>query len=262
MDIMQWKNRAKIAVILGSGLNEIIEEMMDVKETIPFHDIPDMPEATAPGHVGRFLYGTIAGVPAFALQGRLHIYEGYAMEDVVRPVKIFHALGVETLIVTNASGGINLRYHAGDFMLIEDHINLMGRNPLVGPKEEGLARFPDMTFAYDREYIAILKRIAEKYPATVHSGVYLGLTGPNYETPAEIRAFRTLGADAVGMSTIPEVLAARQRNMRVCGISLISNMAAGVLDQKLTEEEVLEAGRAAQPVFSGIVTDFIREIGG
>ena len=128
-----------------------------------------------------------------------------------------HALGVETLIVTNASGGINLDFHAGDFMLIEDHINLTGQNPLIGPKEEGCVRFPDMSFAYDREYLAIFKRIAEKYPAMVHSGVYIGVTGPNYETPAEIRAFRTMGADAVGMSTVPEVLVARQLGLRVCG---------------------------------------------
>ena len=161
MDIMEWKDRAKIAVILGSGLNDTIDEMMEIEETIPFHDIPDMPEATAPGHVGRFHYGTIAGVPAFALQGRLHFYEGCGMENVVRPVHIFHALGVETLIVTNASGGINLEFHAGDFMLIEDHINLTGQNPLIGPKEEGRVRFPDMSFAYDREYLAIFKRIAE-----------------------------------------------------------------------------------------------------
>lgn len=262
MDIMEWKDRAKIAVILGSGLNDTIDEMMEIEETIPFHDIPDMPEATAPGHVGRFHYGTISGVPAFALQGRLHFYEGCGMENVVRPVHIFHALGVETLIVTNASGGINLEFHAGDFMLIEDHINLTGQNPLIGPKEEGRVRFPDMSFAYDREYLAIFKRIVEKYPAMVHSGVYIGVTGPNYETPAEIRAFRTMGADAVGMSTVPEVLVARQLGLRVCGISLISNMAAGVLDQKLTEEEVFEAGRRAQPVFSAMVGEFIREIGG
>lgn len=262
MDIMEWKNRANIALVLGSGLNETIQEMMEIEEEILFSDIPGMKMATAPGHVGKFLLGTVQNVPVIALQGRLHYYEGHSVQDIVLPVKIFDSLGIKTLIVTNASGGINLSYHAGDFMLIEDHINFMGVNPLVGPKQEGLDRFPDMTFTYDREYIALFKKIAEKYSAIVHSGVYIGVSGPNYETPAEIRAFRALGADAVGMSTVPEVLAARQRNMRICGVSLISNMAAGVLDQKLTEEEVLEAGRQAQPVFKGMISDFIREIGG
>lgn len=184
------------------------------------------------------------------------------MQDIVRPIHLMHEIGVKSLIVTNASGGINLDFHAGDFMLITDHINFMGTNPLIGPKAENTVRFPDMTFAYDRDYIERFKKIAEKYSITLHSGVYIGVTGPSYETPAEIRAFRVLGADAVGMSTVPEVIAARQMGMRICGISLISNMAAGVLNQKLTEEEVLEAGRKAQPVFKGLVSDFIAEIGG
>lgn len=262
MNMEKWRNYAKIGIILGSGLNDIIEEMMTVEGQLAYKDIEGMKVSTAPGHIGRFLFGTIEGVPVVAMQGRLHYYEGYAMEDVVRPVKLLHRLGVESLIVTNASGGINLSYHAGNFMLIDDHINFMGTNPLIGPKQEDCVRFPDMTFAYDREYIEIFKRIASAYPVTLHTGVYIGVTGPSYETPAEIRAFRTLGADAVGMSTVPEVITARQLNMRVCGISLISNMAAGVLGEKLTEEEVLEAGRQAQPMFKVMVSDFIREIGG
>lgn len=262
MKLEKWNNYAKIGVILGSGLNEVIEEMMHGEGEVAYADIEGMKQSTAPGHIGRFLFGRIEGVPVVAMQGRLHYYEGYSMEDVVRPVKILHALGVRSLIVTNASGGINLDYHAGDFMLIKDHINFMGNNPLIGPKQEGFERFPDMTYAYDRDYIDIFQRVAADWPATVHTGVYIGVTGPNYETPAEIRAFRVLGADAVGMSTVPEVIVARQMGMRVCGISLISNMAAGVLDQKLTEEEVLEAGRKAQPVFKGMVSAFIREIGG
>lgn len=261
MDILQWKNRARIAIVLGSGLNETIAEMMQIEAAIPFQDVPGMKPATAPGHVGKFLLGTINNVPTVALAGRLHFYEGHALSDVVRPIEIFHALGIQSLIVTNASGGINLSYHAGDFMLIEDHINLTGHNPLIGPRRVGLDRFPDMTTAYDLEYLEIFSRLAENYPQPVHRGVYIGVTGPNYETPAEIRAFRTLGADAVGMSTVPEVLMARQFGMRICGISLISNMAAGVLNQKLTEEEVLEAGRKAQPVFIGMISDFIGAIG-
>lgn len=262
MDIMKWKNKAKIAIILGSGLNNTVHELLEIEEEIPFSDIPGMQLATAPGHVGKFILGTVQGVHVIALQGRLHFYEGYSIQDVVRPIKIFHSLGIETLIVTNASGGINLSYHAGDFMLIEDHINFMGVNPLIGENQQEFDRFPDMTFTYDKKYNEIFKRVASKYPVVLHSGVYIGVSGPNYETPAEIKAFRILGADAVGMSTVPEVIAARQMRMRICGISLISNMAAGVLDQKLTEEEVLEAGRKAQPVFKGMVSDFIREIGG
>lgn len=262
MDISKWKGKASIGLILGSGLNEIIGDMMTIEDEIPYKELEGMKESTAPGHVGKFLLGKISGVSVVAMQGRLHYYEGYSMQDIVRPIHFMHEIGVKSLIVTNASGGINLDFHAGDFMLITDHINFMGTNPLIGPKAENTVRFPDMTFAYDRDYIERFRKIAEKYSITLHSGIYIGVTGPSYETPAEIRAFRVLGADAVGMSTVPEVIAARQMGMRICGISLISNMAAGVLNKKLTEEEVLEAGRKAQPVFKGLVSDFIAEIGG
>lgn len=262
MNISEWKNKAQIGLILGSGLNEVIGEIMEIEDEVAYKDIEGMHESTAPGHVGKFLLGRIAGVSVVAMQGRLHYYEGYAMQDIVKPIHLLHEIGIRSLIVTNASGGINLDYQAGDFMIIEDHINFMGNNPLIGPKIEGTERFPDMTFTYDRKYIECLKRIAKRYPIKMHSGIYIGVTGPSYETPAEIRAFRVLGADAVGMSTVPEVIAARQLGMRICGISLISNMAAGVLNQRLTEEEVLEAGRKAQPVFKGIISELISEIGG
>lgn len=257
----QWKNYGKIAVILGSGLNECINDFMDIEGEINYKEIEGMCISTAPGHVGRFLFGKIKGVPVIAMQGRLHFYEGYSMEDITKPIVILNELGVKSLIVTNASGGINLEYNAGEFMLIKDHINFMGTNPLIGPKKEGLDRFPDMSYAYEKEYIKRFKQIAQKHHITVNEGVYIGVTGPSYETPAEIRAFRALGADAVGMSTVPEVIMAKQFGMKVCGISLISNMAAGVLDQKLTEQEVLDAGKNAQPVFKTLISDFIAEIG-
>lgn len=259
--IEQWKNYARIAIVLGSGLNQCIHEFMNIEGEVAYKDIEGMKTSTAPGHVGKFLFGTIEGVHVIAMQGRLHFYEGYSMADITMPVHMLHALGVETLIVTNASGGINLDYKAGEFMLINDHINFTGTNPLIGPKREGFERFPDMSYGYNKEYIKIMQRIASDNDIPMHTGVYIGVTGPSYETPAEIRAFRVLGADAVGMSTVPEVIVANQLHMQVCGLSLISNMAAGVLDQKLTEEEVLEAGRNAQPQFKTLLSQFIKEIG-
>lgn len=257
----QWKNFSKIALILGSGLNECINEFMDVEGELAYKDIQGMKVSTAPGHVGKFLFGKINGVPVVAMQGRLHFYEGYSMEDITKPIEILNNIGIQSLIVTNASGGINLNFHAGEFMIINDHINFMGTNPLIGPKKDGYDRFPDMSYTYDRQYIELLHTIAQKHAIKLNEGVYIGVTGPSYETPAEIRAFRTLGADAVGMSTVPEVIMAKLMGMRVCGISLISNMAAGVLDQKLSEQEVLDAGRNAQPVFKTLLTELISEMG-
>lgn len=259
--INDWKDYAKIAIVLGSGLNQCIHEFMNITGEISYQEIEGMKVSTAPGHVGKFLFGTIEGIPIVAMQGRLHFYEGYSMEDVTMPIVMLHKLGVETLIVTNASGGINLDFNVGEFMLINDHINLTGTNPLIGPKREGFERFPDMSYAYNKDYIATMKQIAAENNIPIHTGVYIGVTGPSYETPAEIRAFRVLGADAVGMSTVAEVIVANQLHMQVCGLSLISNMAAGVLDQKLTEEEVLEAGKNAQPQFKTLLTRFIRTIG-
>ncbi|MDO4281833.1 MAG: purine-nucleoside phosphorylase [Peptococcaceae bacterium] len=261
MNLSDWKNYSTLGIILGSGLNECIPEVMDIEGEIAYKDIEGMKLSTAPGHVGKFLFGKIDGQPIVAMQGRLHFYEGYEMRDVVKPIQILHALGVQSLIVTNAAGGINLEYAVGDFMLIADHINFMGTNPLIGPKQEGFERFPDMSYTYDRTYIDTFKKIADEISVRVHEGVYLGTTGPSYETPAEIRAFRVLGADAVGMSTVPEVICARQMGMRICGISLISNMAAGVLDQKLSEKEVLETGERMKPQFQKMITAFISRYG-
>lgn len=259
--INKWKNYANIGIILGSGLNEAIYDIMKIEDEIAFSDIKGMPQASAPGHVGKFLIGTIEGVPVIAVQGRLHFYEGHSVKDVTRTVTTLDELGITTLIVTCATGGINLGYQAGDFMLIKDHINLTGQNPLIGPNPDGYDRFPDMTYAYDPEYITVMMDIAKEQNINMKKGVYVGLTGPNYETPAEIRAFRILGADAVGMSVVPEVIVARHRKMRVVAVSLISNMAAGVLEQQLTCDEVLEAGRNAQPHFKKLIKGFVKAIG-
>jgi purine-nucleoside phosphorylase len=252
------KGFAKVAVVLGSGLNESIEEIMQINRRLLFSEVGGLHASTAPGHTGCFLEGTIGGLPVIAMQGRLHYYEGYDIREISRPVKVLHDAGVDTILMTNAAGGINLNYKAGDLMIIKDHINFMGTNPLIGPVQPDADRFPDMTYAYDRELIEAFKKTAATYPIDVHEGTYIATTGPSYETPAEIRAFRTLGADAVGMSTVPEVICANSYRMRVFAVSLISNMAAGVLDKRLTEEEVLEAGRKVQSVFAPLMADFIK----
>lgn len=257
----KWKGFAKIGIILGSGLNEAIYDIMDIQGELAFENIDGMPMASAPGHVGKYLFGTINNVPVVVLQGRLHFYEGHSIKDVARTVIVLNNLGVESLIITSAVGGINLDYKVGDFMLLTDHINLTGQNPLIGKNPDGLDRFQDMSYAYDREYISIFEDVAKKNNIAMHKGVYIGLTGPSYETPAEIRAFRILGADAVGMSVVPEVIVARNRKMRVAAVSLVSNMAAGVLDQQLTCNEVLEAGQAAQPEFKKLIFDFVTRLG-
>lgn len=254
------KNFAKIALVLGSGLNESIEDIMQINRRLPFSDVSGLHASTAPGHTGCFLEGTIENVPVIAMQGRLHYYEGYDIREIARPVKVLHDAGIDTILMTNAAGGINMHYKAGDLMIIKDHINFMGTNPLIGPVQVDADRFPDMTYAYDRGLIAAFKKVADRYPIDVHEGIYVATTGPSYETPAEIRAFRTLGADAVGMSTVPEVICANSYRMRVFAVSLISNMAAGVLDKRLTEEEVLEAGHNVQHVFAPLMADFIKEL--
>ena len=233
----------KIGIVLGSGLGELGEKVEN-PIFVPYRDLPDFPVSTAPGHVGQFIFGTLGGKSVVCMQGRLHYYEGHALSDILLPVRVMRLLGVETLILTNAAGGINPSFSVGDIMLISDHINFMGVNPLVGPNDDAFGcRFPDMSFAYAPKLRELAKACAEETGTALQEGVYLACSGPSYETPAEIRAFRTLGADAVGMSTVPEVIAANHCGMQVLAFSLISNMAAGILKQKLTEEEVLEAGR-------------------
>lgn len=230
------------AIILGSGLGALGEKIEN-PVFVEYKDIPNFPVSTAPGHKGRFVFGFLRGKTVVCMQGRLHFYEGHTMENIILPIRVMHALGAETLLVTNAAGGINKEFSVGDIMLIEDHINFMGRNPLVGQNDPEIGpRFPDMSYAYDPALRALAIDCAKESGTDLQKGVYLACTGPSYETPAEIRAFRVLGADAVGMSTVPEVIAANHCGMRVLAFSLISNMAAGILDRRLTEEEVLETG--------------------
>ena len=248
------------AIILGSGLGELGEQIENAV-AVDYGTLPGFPVSTAPGHKGRFLFGTLGGKAVVCMQGRLHYYEGHSMADVILPVRVMRMLGAKTLIVTNAAGGINTSFSVGDIMLIEDHINFMGKNPLVGANDETLGcRFPDMSFAYAPELRALAERCAGEIGTQLCKGVYLACSGPSYETPAEIRAFRILGADAVGMSTVPEVIAANHGGMRVLAFSLISNMAAGILRQPLTEEEVLEAGRQKGAEMQRLIVEILRNL--
>ncbi len=232
--------RPRIGVILGSGLGSLAERASDAT-IIPYTEIPHFHGTSVEGHAGRMVLGNFEGVPTVFLQGRFHVYEGYPMEDVVFPTRTLAGLGVETLVLTNAAGGVNTRFRPGDLMLIEDHLNLMGDNPLKGPNIAELGpRFPDLTEAYNRACIGVLEAAAQELDIAIQRGVYGAVLGPTYETPAEIRMFRTLGADAIGMSTVPETIAANHLGVRVCGISAITNLGAGLSPNKLTHQEVID----------------------
>jgi purine-nucleoside phosphorylase len=242
VDAIQARTALKpeMGVILGSGLGAIADQLTD-PVIIPYTDIPHFHGTSVEGHAGRMVIGRFQGVPTVVLQGRFHVYEGYEMEEVVFPTRTVCALGIHTLVLTNAAGGINPRFRAGDLMLIEDHINLSGSNPLKGPNLAQLGpRFPDMTEAYSQDCIRIMKQAADELGIAVQQGVYAGVLGPTYETPAEVRMLRTLGGEAVGMSTVPETIAAVHLGVRVAGISLISNLAAGMSPTKLTHQEVID----------------------
>jgi len=233
----------QIGIILGSGLGSVTDQITDAV-SIPYTEIPHFHGTSVEGHAGRMVVGNFHGVPTVFLEGRFHFYEGYSMEEVVFPTRTVCGLGIQTLVLTNAAGGVNTRYRAGDVMIIEDHLNLMGENPLKGPNLAQLGpRFPDLSEAYSKSCVEIFKTAAKDLGIEVHQGVYAGLLGPTYETPAEIRMYRTLGADAVGMSTVPESIAANHLGVRVCGLSCITNLAAGLSPQKLSHEEVIENGR-------------------
>ena len=243
----------EVLIILGSGLGNLGDRLKD-PVAVPYSEVPHMKYSTAPGHKGRFLAGVLGGKNVLMMQGRLHFYEGWAAEDAVFPIRLAKLMGVEKLIVTNAAGGINTEYKPGELMLISDFIKLNAVNPLIGPNmEEFGPRFPDMSKVFDREYMGLFRSVAEAHGERVHEGVYFYCTGPQYETPAEIRAARLLGADMAGMSTVPEAIAARHCGMEVLGFSLATNMAAGILDQPLTEEEVLETGEACKATFSKLM---------
>jgi len=253
--------KPEIAIVLGSGLGPVAEQISDAV-VIPYTDLPHFHNTSIEGHAGRMVIGKFKGVPVVALQGRFHVYEGYAMEEVVFPTRVVCALGIHTIVLTNAAGGINTRYRAGDLMLIEDHINLTGNNPLKGPNLTQMGpRFPDMTEAYSKDCLAVLKSAAESQGIALHQGVYAGVLGPTYETPAEIRMLRTLGGDAVGMSTVPETIAAVHLGVRVAGISLITNLAAGLSPTKLTHQEVIDNSKLGAAKMTQLLTAAVPHLG-
>ena len=246
--------KPEIAITLGSGLGDLAEQLTDAVQ-IPYGDIPHFPVSTVAGHKGQFVVGKLEGREVLCMQGRFHYYEGYDLKQVTLPVRVMKLLGIGTLIVTNAAGGINTGFRPGNLMLIEDHLNLTGENPLIGENLEAFGeRFFDMTVAYDREYRTLAENLAAELDIPLQKGVYAWLTGPNYETPAEIRYLRTIGADAVGMSTVPEVLVARHCGLRVCGISCITNLAAGMGEGLLSHEEVKETADRVKVDFIRLVT--------
>ena len=250
----------KIGLILGSGLGVLADEIEEPVK-IPYNEIPDFPVSTVEGHAGQLVYGGLSGQEVVAMQGRFHFYEGYDFDKVTFPVRVMKELGVEVLIVTNAAGGVNESFKAGDLMIITDHINNMGGNPLIGPNDSRMGpRFPDMSEAYSRDLRQLAKEIAGKLSINVQEGVYVGNTGPTYETPAEVRLARVLGGDAVGMSTVPEVIVARHGGMKVLGISCISNMAAGILDQPLSHDEVMETTELVRANFLSYVKEIVKSL--
>lgn len=252
--------KPEIAVVLGSGLGDFAETIRAV-QTVEYGSIEGFPTSTVQGHRGRYVFGYIGEVPIVAMQGRVHYYEGYSMSDVVLPIRLMKQMGAEVLLVTNASGGINENFTAGDLMLITDQITSFVPSPLLGENIEELGtRFPDMTEAYDVELREIIAHTAERIGVPLQKGVYIQFTGPQFETPAEIRMARVLGADAVGMSTACEVVAARHMGMRVCGISCVSNLAAGMTGKPLLHEEVQQYADEAAPRFQKLVTESIQEI--
>jgi purine-nucleoside phosphorylase len=255
-----------VGVILGSGLGDLAAEVQDAT-TIPYQEIPHFLRSTVVGHAGRLLVGKLENVPVVVMQGRFHFYEGYTLQALTLPVRVMRMLGAHTLIVTNAAGGLNPGYRPGDFMLIRDHINflgLAGMNPLIGPNDERLGeRFPALAKAYDAELRALARAVAAQNPEiTLHDGVYVQVAGPSYETGSELKFLRAAGADAVGMSTAPEVIVARHMGMRVLGISLITNTATGEDTEKVDHAEVLTAADAARPKFATLVRGILGEIGG
>ena len=254
--------RPELALILGSGLGDYADTM-EVAETLDYHDIEGFPVSTVPGHKGRVVFGYAGGVPIVAMQGRVHFYEGYRPQDVVLPVRLMKLMGAKVLFLTNAAGGINRSFSAGDLMLITDHISMSVPSPLIGENIEELGvRFPDMSEVYSRRLQKIVENAAVTAGVPLRRGVYIQTTGPQYETPSEIRAYERLGADAVGMSTAIEAIAARHAGMEICGISCISNLAAGISVNPLTHKEVQETADRVAPLFKRLVTQAIADIAG
>ena len=254
------KYKPQIGLILGSGLGAIADQIEDA-EFYNYNELPNFPISTVEGHAGRLVIGNFQGKQVVAMQGRFHFYEGYNMQEVTFPVRVMKLLGVEKLIVTNAAGAVNKDFTPGDLMLINDHINLSGSNPLFGKNlSEFGTRFPDMSNAYDKDLRNKIKEIAKNLNIELREGVYAMFTGPTYETPAEVRMARILGSDAVGMSTVPEVIVANHSGMKVMGISCMTNMAAGILEQPLNHEEVMETSERVRESFITLITNIIKEI--
>ena len=253
------KFQPKAAIVLGSGLGNFADQI-EIAEELPYGEIEGFPVSTVPGHEGKFIFGYLGKVPVVCMKGRVHYYEGYPIGDVVLPTRLMKMMGAEILFLTNASGGVNASFHAGDLMMITDHISCFVPNPLVGPNVEELGtRIPDMSSVYDKSLQEILRQTAEEYRIPMKEGVYMQLTGPSFESPAEIRMVRVLGADAVGMSTVVEAIAANHMGMRICGISCICNLAAGMTENPLTHEEVQEAASQAAPLFTKLVAESVKK---
>jgi purine-nucleoside phosphorylase len=245
--------RPKIGLILGSGLGAFADSLSDATR-VPYADIPAFPQSTAIGHAGRLVLGNAGTVPVAAMQGRVHLYEGYSAQQITFPIRVFGRMGIKSVIITNAAGGINLGFSQGALVLISDHINLQGTNPLVGPNEDRFGvRFPDMSQVYNRAFREIAREEAAKQSIILHEGIYAALLGPSYETPAEIEYLRRIGADLVGMSTAAEAIAARHMGMNVLAISCVTNMAAGILDQPLSHAEVMETGERVKTTFESLL---------
>ena len=249
--------RPKVALVLGSGLGDYADEIKTVSY-LEYKDIEEFPTSTVAGHKGRFVFGYVKEVPVVIMQGRVHFYEGYSMDDVVLPIRLMKMMGAEILFVTNAAGGVNFGFKAGDFMLIRDQISSFVPSPLIGPNIEELGpRFPDMSNIYDKDLAEMILETAKENQIGLQQGVYIQLKGPNYESPAEIRMVRGLGADAVGMSTACETIAANHMGMRICGISCISNLACGMSDTPLSHKEVQETADRVAPLFKKLITESI-----
>lgn len=256
----KYTKSPRIGLILGSGLGVLADEIENPVK-IPYEEIPNFPVSTVEGHAGQLVIGNLSGKEVVVMQGRFHYYEGYPFNQVTFPVKVIKELGVQTVVVTNAAGGVNQSFEPGDLMIISDHINNMGSNPLIGPNDSKFgARFPDMSEAYSKELRTLARDVASKLNIRIQEGVYVGNTGPSYETPAEVRMIRTIGGDAVGMSTVPEVIVARHAGLKVLGISCISNMAAGILDQPLTHDEVIETTEKVRADFLKFVKEIVNQI--